>query len=354
MAQTLDDFDGLLNIDNLQAWMEAETGVPGKGPITEIQKLTGGSQNNLFLISRGGEKMVLRRPPRHIRKGSNETMLREARITKALAGSEVPHATLYGACADESVIGCAFYVMQPLTGFSPSTREPLPGSYGTDPSWRRAMGAEFMRCSAALQAVDYKAVGLGDFGKPDNWHARQVTRWRSQLEGYSELPGYEGASLPFVDEVGEWLTKHTPASGHMGIIHGDYQWPNVMFAYDRPEIIGLIDWELSAIGDTMLDLGWVLTSWVEPEDPPGKPANAWDWSGMMTRAELARMYCELTGRDLAEVPWYFTLACYKLGCILEGTYARSKAGQAPVETGVRLHQVATWLFTKAKQVKDAA
>jgi aminoglycoside phosphotransferase (APT) family kinase protein len=354
MRQTLDDFDGLLNVPNLQAWIEGEAGIPGEGPITHIEKLTGGSQNNLFLMTRGAEKFVLRRPPKHIRKGSNETMLREARVTRALAGTDVPHAAFYGVCADETVIGAAFYVMQPLDGFSPISRDPLPGRYATDPAWRRSMGAEFVRCAAALSKVDHKAVGLADFGKPDNWHARQVDRWRSQLEGYRELPGYEGSSLPYVDEVGEWLRRNVPTNGQIGIIHGDFQWPNVMFAHDRPQIVGLIDWELSTLGDPVLDLGWVLTSWSEAGDPPDRSPTPWDWNGMMSRAELIRLYGELTGRDMSDMPWYFTLACYKLGCILEGSYARSKAGQASADIGERLHRVATWLFKKGRQVMAQA
>ncbi len=355
MSETLHDFGGLLNLPNLQAWIDAND-IPGSGPITAIRQLQGGSQNNLFMIDRKGATVVLRRPPTHPRKNSNDIMIRESRVLKALAGSDVPHPTLYGACADTSVIGVCFYVMAPLDGFSPATRDPLPGQYGSDPSWRRAMGAEFVRCAAALSKVDYKAAGLGDFGKPDNWHSRQVSRWRSQLDGYSEMDGYEGSSLPHVDEVGEWLTRHTPAQGRMGIIHGDYQWPNVMFAHDRPEIIGLIDFELSALGDPILDLGWVLQSWREDGDPPGRPPTAWDWSagsGFMTRDELVKLYGELAGRDMTDMPWYFVLACYKLGCILEGTYARSKAGQAPVETGERLHTVSVWLFRKAKQIISA-
>jgi aminoglycoside phosphotransferase (APT) family kinase protein len=344
----LDDFDGLLNWDNLQAWIETQD-IPGKGPVTEVVKLTGGSQNNLFLMSRGSEKFVLRRPPKHPRANSNDTMVREGRVLKALAGSAVPHPHFYAACADTSVIGVCFYAMAPLEGFSPSGQ--LQGRYADDPSWRRAMGEEMMRASAALASVDYKAVGLADYGKADDWHARQVARWRSQLEGYRQMPGYEGPSLPYVDEVGEWLSDRVPKQGHIGIIHGDFQFPNLMFSFNAPKLSGIIDWELSSLGDTMLDLGWVLSSWFEEGDPKEPMVTPWD--GFITRSELIKLYGELTGRDMSDVGWYFVLACYKLGCILEGTYARSKAGQAPADIGQRLHEYAIYLFTKAKQLKSA-
>jgi len=349
MSTNLDDFAGLLNWPNLQGWIEAND-LPGSGPVTSVQKLTGGSQNNLFLMTRGKERMVLRRPPRHPRANANETMLREARVLKALAGSAVPHPEFYGVCSDTSVIGVCFYIMAPLEGFSPGGD--LPGRYGEDRAWRAEMGPEFVRAAAALSAVDYQAVGLADLGKPGDWHARQVDRWRSQLEGYRELPGYDGHALPYVDEIGRWLSDFVPTSGRIGVIHGDYQFPNVMFSLEQPKIAGLIDWELSTLGDPMLDMAWVLSSWCEEGDPPGKSPIVRPWDGFVSRAELVRLYGEATGRDMSDMPWFFGLACYKLGCIVEGTYARAQAGQAPKEVGDQLHAYALWLFAKAKQLKD--
>ncbi|MCW8158413.1 phosphotransferase family protein [Stutzerimonas stutzeri] len=355
MGDALPDFDGLLGWAALSAWIET-AGLPGQGPITEAVKLTGGSQNNLFLLSRGNERFVLRRPPKHPRKNSNDTMLREARVLGALAGSAVPHPRMLACCADTSVIGVCFYIMEPLEGFSPVGA--LQGRYAEDASWRHRMGEEFVRAAVALAAVDYKAVGLQDFGKPDNWHGRQVERWRSQLDGYRDMAGYAGeAMLPHVDEVGNWLSSNVPADGRIGIIHGDFQWPNVMFSLESPRISGLIDWELSTLGDPLLDLAWVLTSWREPGDPSEGGASSapvvTPWSGFMSRAELITLYGELSGRDMSSMPWFFVLACFKLACLLEGTYARSLSGQAPKEMGVFLHNYATWLMAKARQLMAA-
>ncbi len=326
-ATVLPEFDGLLDWSRLGAWIEGAE-LPGRGPVTEAVKLTGGSQNNLFLLTRGDERFVLRLLPRHLRANSNETMLREARVLKALAGSRVPHPRLLAACDDTAVIGACFFVMEAVEGFSPAG--PLPGAYAADPAWRGAMGPEFVRAAAALASVDHAAAGLGDFGKPDNWHGRQVERWRSQLEGYRSMPGYDGA-LPFAEEAGRWLTDNLPRNGRIGIIHGDLQWPNAMFSHAAPRISALIDWELSTLGDPMLDLAWVLSSWREPGDPADGAAGpvVTPWDGFGGRAELVRLYGELTGRDMGALPWFFVLACYKLACLLEGTYARSKAGKAP-------------------------
>lgn len=343
----LDDFDGLLCWPQLNDWVEAAD-LPGSGPVTSVDRIVGGSQNNLFLLRRKETELVLRRPPRHIREGSNETMLREARLLVALASSNVPHAVLRGSCNDLEVIGATFYVMDRLDGFSPQGQ--LPGQYGTDPSWRREMGAAFVRSAVALGDIDYRAVGLEDYGKPDDWHSRQVDRWRSQLEGYKQLEGYAGGHLPNVDLVGRWLGDNLPADRCIGIIHGDFQYPNVMYSHSAPIIAGLIDWELSTLGDPLLDLGWMLTSWCESGDPDGKSPVVQPWDGFMTRGELVKLYGELSGRDMTQMPWYFCLACYKLACILEGSYARSLAGQAPVETGKSLHQYALWLLAKAGQI----
>ena len=342
----LEDFGGLIDISKLNKWMEANS-VPGKGPLTAAKKLKGGLQNNVFLLERGDVSFVLRRPSKHVRPGSNETMVREARVLKALAGSAVPHPEVFAVCEDTSVIGASFYLMQPLEGFAPSQQ--LPGNYATDSAWRIAMGEELVRAAAALGAVDHAAVGLADLGKPEGWHERQVERWRSQLDGYRSMPNYDGA-LPYVDEVGQWLSANLPRDKRIGIVHGDFQFANVMFSPHAPRISGVVDWELTSLGDPLLDLGWILTSWWEQGDPEGKRPLVQPWENFLSRADLVRLYGDVSGRDMSAMPWFFALACYKLACLLEGTYARSKQGQVPEHIGQSVHAYALWLMNKAKQI----
>ncbi len=213
-------FGGLLDVDRVSAWMLGQD-LPGRGPITNVVKLQGGSQNNIFRIQRDGAEMVLRRPPRHLRDNSNETMLREARVLRALARTPVPHPELFGACDDLDVTGCCFYLMAPVDGFTP--RGQLPPPYAASPEWRKELLAEMVRAAAALARVDHGAVGLSDFGRPDNWSERQVGRWRSQLEGYLKLPGYDAVEIEHVESVGDWLDRNRPAEGQIGILHGDFQ-----------------------------------------------------------------------------------------------------------------------------------
>lgn len=304
--------------------------------------------NAVFLISRGEQDIVLRRPPKHLRKNSNDTMLREARVLKARAGSEVPCPTFHAVCEDTAVIGATFYLMSPLEGFAKSGD--FKGDYATDPAWRRAMGEELVSAAVALGRIDHQAVGLGDLGKPENWHARQVERWRSQLEGYRATPGYDLAELPYVDEVGRWLSDNVPADQRIGIVHGDFQFPNVMFSLKAPRVSGVIDWELASLGDPLLDLGWILSSWWEQGDPEGKSPMVKPWNGFLSRAELVTLYGQMSGRDMSTVPWFFTLACYKLACLLEGTQAAAKAGKVPAKVGEQTHAYAVWLTTKARQI----
>ncbi|MDB6091837.1 MAG: phosphotransferase family protein [Gammaproteobacteria bacterium] len=343
----IEDFGGLIDWPRVNAWL-ATHDAPGSGPVTSVRKLKGGIQNNVFLVERGGESFVLRRPSKHLRPNSNETMLREARVLKALAGTDVPHPRFYSVCEDASVIGACFYLMEPLEGFAPSGQ--LPGQYATDIAWRRAMGEELVKAAAALAAVDPKAVGLDGLGKPDDWHERQVSRWRSQLDGYRTMPNYGEHALPHIDEVGQWLSDNLPRDRRIGITHGDLQFANVMFSLRAPRISGVVDWELTTLGDPVLDLGWVLGSWWEKGDPEGKQPLVAPWEGFLSRAELVQLYGGITGRDMGDLPWFFALACYKLACLLEGTYARSKAGQIPAEIGQKVHAYAVWLMAKSTQV----
>jgi aminoglycoside phosphotransferase (APT) family kinase protein len=238
--------------------------------------------------------------------------------------------------------------MGAIDGFTPMGT--LPGRYATDGSWRRGFSFELVDAAAKLGAIDAYAAGLGDFGKADHWLERQVSRWRSQLDSYSELDGYDGPDLEGVDRVGDWLDSNRPAECHIGIIHGDYQFANVMFARDAPKLAAIVDWELSTLGDPLLDLAWLLAAWSEPGDPPGKPMQFGPWHDMPSRAELVERYAGISGRDTSAMPWFLVLACYKLGIVLEGTYARACAGQAPKEIGDALHAYTVWLFAKANQL----
>lgn len=327
----------------LASWMDAR-GL-GAGPLEDVQRLAGGTQNILLKFSRAGRFYVLRRPPPVLRANSNETMRREARVLAALKGTPVPHPGLIAACEDESVLGAAFYLMDPIDGYNATTG--LPEPFASSPQLRHQMGLSLVDGIAALGAQDYVALGLTGLGKPDNYLERQVSRWKAQLDSYAEFPEWDGLKdLPDVDGVGRWLEEHRPRSFQPGIIHGDYHLANVMYRFDAPRLAAIVDWELTTIGDPLLDLGWLLATW--PEEGSGT-VSVTPWEGFPSADELVAHYAKQTTRDLSRIHWYGVLACYKLGIILEGTYARACAGKAPKATGDQLHASTIGLLERANR-----
>ena len=147
-----------------------------------------------------------------------------------------------------------------------------------------------------------------------------------------------------MDAVARWLDDHRPGDFRPGIIHGDFHTANVMFRHDGPELAALVDWELSTVGDPLLDLGWLLAT---SPGPDGKGSGLAAWDGFPTHEAMLARYAEHSTRGIDAIAWYEVLACFKLGIILEGTHARAFAGKAPKETGDRLHATTLALFERA-------
>ena len=335
--------DSPVDLAALAAWMDTQ-GL-GEGPITDAVLLAGGTQNILLKFTRSGRAYVLRRPPPVLRANSNETMRREARMLAALNDTNVPHPGLIAACPDETVLGAAFYLMEPIDGYNPTTG--LPEPFASSPELRHQMGLSLVDGIAALGAQDYIALGLDGLGKVDNYLERQVGRWKSQLASYAEFPEWDGLKdLPDIDGVGRWLEENRPRTFQPGILHGDYHLANVMFRFDAPRLAAIVDWELTTIGDPLLDLGWLLATW--PEENTGT-VSVTPWEGFPSADELVAHYAKQTTRDLSQIHWYGVLACYKLGIILEGTYARACAGKAPKATGDQLHASTIGLLQRANR-----
>ena len=353
----------LVDLAALARWMDAR-GLPD-GPITGATVLPGGTQNLLLRFERGGRSYVLRRGPRHLRRSSNEVMRREARVLRALAGTDVPHPAFVAGPGepDEGVTDAVFYLMAPVDGVNPTVE--LPAAVADDPDGRRRFGLSVADAAARLGAVDHVAVGLADFGRPEGFLERQVPRWMAELEGYGELPGYPGPDIPGLDEVASWLEANRPTSWRPGIMHGDFHVANVLVAPDRPEVAAIVDWEMCTIGDPLLDLGWLLATWpIGPADDgsrvsPGAPDDSLaslvagslgSGDGLPSPAELVARYAAASDRDTSAIAWYTAMACFKLGIVLEGTHARACAGRAPRATGDLLHAITLGLFARARIV----
>ena len=334
-----------VDTDRLTVWLDSH-GL-GTGPV-EITELGGGTQNVMARITRNGTDLVLRHPPPHKRKNSDETMRREAKLLRALRTTDVPHPRLVADEPSLDALGSAFYVMEPVDGFAPMLG--LPDAYA-DESWKHAMGLSMADGIASLANVDHRAVGLSDFGRADGWLERQVDRWRSHLASYGGTPNYPGHEIPGVDEVGGWLDGHRPSTWAPGVIHGDFHFGNVMFRHNQPKLAAIVDWELATIGDPLLDLGALLATF----PTSGAGVSVIDVAGLPTRHELIDRYTEQTagsGRVVtpALATWYQVLASYRLGIILEGTNARACAGLAPRDIGDQLHTTTLALFARANEL----
>lgn len=334
----------LVDLERLEGWMDAR-GL-GEGPITDAERPPGGTQNLLLKFQRAGRAYMLRRPPAHPRMDGNETMRREARVLGALAETDVPHPRLIAGCPDADVLGAAFYLMEPIEGFNATVG--LPPLHAGSPEIRREMGFALVDGIAALGRVDHVAAGLGDLGRSEGFLERQVGRWRRLLESYAEYDGWPGPDeIRGVDAVAAWLDARVPKQFAPGLIHGDYHLANVLYRNDGPELAAIVDWELTTVGDPLLDLGWVLATWPTEGLPGGSTTPVTPWTGFPTPDALIERYARGSVRDLGAIRWYSVLACYKLGLILEGTHARACAGKAERETGDRLHAQTLSLFERA-------
>ncbi|WGL54052.1 phosphotransferase family protein [Nocardioides sp. BP30] len=308
-----------MDVEALSRWMDDE-GLPGGGELAEVTPLSGGSQNELYAVTRGGARMALRRPPAHAVESGAKVLMREARLLKALSGTDVPHAAFRGATTDLDVIGAPFYVMDLVDGWSPMGGGWAP-PFDTDLEARGGLAIQLADGAAKMARVDWKAQGLEGFGKPEGFLERQVDRWLSHLATYQfrEIPGLE--------ETAAWLRAHLPKTFEPGIMHGDYQFANVMYRHGAPaELAAIIDWEMATIGDPLLDLGWVLVGW-PPEGDAMQHARYLDYDGMPSREDMLEHYAKVSGRDVSQVDYYVILARFKLAIVLEASVARHVRGE---------------------------
>ena len=337
-------WEDLVDLGRLASWMDTQ-GL-GEGPISSPVLLTGGTQNILLKIRRGERDYVLRRPPLHPRADGNETMRREACILAALARTDVPHPALIASTSDQQILGAAFLLMEPVHGFNATVT--LPALHAGDAAIRHNMGLALVDGIKALSRVDYRAANLNNSFQEDGYLHRQIVRWLKQLSSYSEYSGWRGpACVPGIDAVAAWLRTEAPRTFTPGLIHGDYHLANVMYCYDSARLAAIVDWELSTIGDPLIDLGWLLATWPDEngENPSGVMVNP--WQGFPSQKELVAHYAAGSKRDLSALHWYAVFACFKLGILLEGTHARAAAGKASWALGERMHGAASGLLQRA-------
>jgi aminoglycoside phosphotransferase (APT) family kinase protein len=337
---TLTDAD----IDALGIWVR-ETGLGSQ--VTDVEALTGGSQNIVVRLRIDGRPMVLRRPPQHPRPNSDKTMLREIAVLTTLAGTPVPHPGFIAGCADLDVLGVVFYLMEEVDGFNPGNE--MAQAYVDDSAIRHDVGLAYAASLAQLGSVEWEGSPLAAIRRPGSFLARQVPQFLALLESYRH-EAYEPRSLPEVAQLATWLEDNRPEDGEPGIMHGDAHLNNVLLRRDRPEVAAFIDWEMCTIGDPLLDLGWMMVCW--PSDPNTIDAGSElaALGSLANRGELFDAYTAAGGRRTSRLDWFKALACFKLGIVIEGTWSRHLAGQASADAGQRLHASATSLIELGTRV----
>ena len=309
------------DVDRLVGWLDSQ-GLPGAGEPLEHSYISGGSQNEIYQLRRGGLHCAMRIPPPTAPADRDGGIVREWRIIEALNGTDVPHTEAIAVCTDPSVLGRTFYLMGFVDGWSPmATRGQWPAPFDADLAVRRGLALELVGGIALLSKVDWQAKGLADLGRPDGFHERQVDRWTAFLDRIKgrELPGFEVAAA--------WLRAHKPIDFVPGLMHGDYQFANVMFEHGAPaRLAAIVDWEMGTVGDPKLDLGWVMQSWPENTDGgEGSVGGYVDLTGMPSRSDMLEHYSALSGRQVDDIDYYCVLAKWKLAVVLEQGYQRAKA-----------------------------
>src|SRR5277367_3053938 len=309
----------LLVLDPLRAFLDAHGLGEGELRATPIGE---GHSNVTYLIERDGAEVVLRRPPRPPLPPSAHDVLREARLLRALESTPARVPDVLAVCEDPTTIGAPFYVMERIEGEAIVASVPAPLD---TPSERRRISEQLIDSLVEIHAVDWRAAGLEDFGKPTGYLERQLRRFT----GLWELN--KTREIPAVETVGAWLAEHIPSSGAATIVHGDYRLGNTMFAPQAPaRLNAVLDWEMATIGDPLADIGYMCMMWTQEGDPSeglrAHLGNVTRAEGFYTREQLIDRYEERSGRSVGAIRWYMTLALWKSVVFMEGNYKRAIAG----------------------------
>lgn len=306
------------DVAKLQDFMQRE--VEGFKPPLKAEQFRGGQSNPTYKLTDGnGTQYVLRRKPPGKLLPSAHAVDREFKVISALYKTPVPVARPYALCEDDSVIGTAFYIMSFVDGrvlWDPT----LPNV----PKAERAKVYEAeIDVIADLHMVDYKAVGLEDFGRPGNYVARQLSRWGKQYKAS------ETESIEEMDRLLEWLPANAPETETTTIVHGDYRLDNMIFHPTEPRVLAVIDWEISTLGDPLADFSYVMMMWRIPKEQGGLYGHDLEALGIPGEQALIDRYCARTGRtSIGNWQFYMAYNLWRIACIRQGVYARSLDGTA--------------------------
>lgn len=320
--------DGLLDLQRLNDWLSATH--PKLGIARAAEKFSGGQSNPTYRVRFDDADRVLRRKPPGVLLASAHAVEREYRVLSAVASQGVPVPVVHALCENPDVLGSPFYLMDYLDGrifWDPALTE-------LSADQREAAYTEIARVLARIHRVDIAAAGLGDYGKPGNYYSRQIDRWTRQYR-HSEL-----RTIAAMEQLIEALPRRIPADEtEPSLVHGDFRIDNLVFAHDRMQIIGVLDWELSTLGDALGDASYFALTWHLPRVGPiqglfGLPERP---AGIPSEQAFAASYAQFSGRALpADWPFYVAYNLFRLAAIAQGVAHRASTGQA---SSKRAHDV---------------
>jgi aminoglycoside phosphotransferase (APT) family kinase protein len=328
----------------LTAWLRQVTDDPG--PFS-LERLSGGNSNETLLVSSPSAKRVLRRAPAAMIDASAHNVEREYRMLMALADTHVPVPRPIATSPQSTDGGRPALLMELIDGVS--ITDELPAAYpdGSTPSVAYAA----IDALADLHTLPWRDLGLADFGRPEDFLARQVGRWRKQYSAYRHR------DLPDFEIVATWLDDHRPPDGEPGILHGDFHIDNCLFSHTAPvRLLAMIDWEMSTIGDPLLDLGLMLGLWGQDRPEPCAMPRIQGVSrapDAPTRAELATRYRHRSGRSVDHLDYYMVLALWKLAAIVEGAHLHYTAGRLQTQYAQDLGDDVPRLLAEARLLTGA-
>lgn len=343
------------DVEALGDWLDQNVPALAGGPLS-VSPVSGGSTNQILAVDRGGRRAIFRSPPAAGSPQGMRTIQREATVIRALDGTDVPAPGFLGHCPDPEVIGLPFYVMEEVDGWAatvtPQNTTEYPSRFAQGPD-QHYLGYAMVDGLAAMANLDYRAVGLADFGKADGFLERQPDRWLGQIDSYpKQYPKYEVRRLEGLDYVADWLRANVPSTSRPGLMHGDYALNNVLFAHRPPaRLVAIIDWETATIGDPLLDLA-AFTQNLLAGDDDGVDGGIryFDPTNFPRRADAVDYYGERTGRDVSTIDYYYVLSRFRTACMIEYKVAEAIQGLSSKAKGDRFDGLVRGLLLDAQEL----
>ena len=309
-----------LNLATLEPYLRRH--FPGELGELRVRQFPSGHSNLTYSVQLGDRELVLRRPPFGSKVKSAHDMGREFRALSRLHSAYSPAPEVLFYCDDSSVLGAPFYLMKPIHGVILGGE--VPPALNMSAEKARQLSESFIDNLVRLHRVDYAAAGLSDLGRPEGYLERQVRGWTERYHN-SKTHDY-----PDAEKVTTWMQQHIPSTNSVSVIHNDYKYDNVVLdSSDITKIVGVLDWEMCTIGDSLADLGTALAYWVDATDPEEQQQNRWgptNQPGSFTRAEVVHYYAQKTGCDASQIAFYVVFARFKLAVIVQQIYFRYQQG----------------------------